>query len=302
MPSKEAEAINEMFRNLPKGDPGGYEKEREEGRKRPSPPLPEHVTIKELTIADNYAELLEKPGNNGPLVMYIHGGGFKTGSARERRGITFEIVANYGSNVIANDYRLAPEHKWPAALEDCVATYLGILEMGYSPEKLVLAGESAGATLVLGTLLYLRDHNKPLPKSAFVYSGGINHAGHFPSHVGNAATDYMLGDSVASDDDKQHVFGIGEAAEELALSPYVSPYYADLKGLPPIFIAVSDGEALYDDSVILYEKLKEAGVPAELHVGHDLIHAFPIFPQLPESVETMQKTFAFIKKYGTESV
>lgn len=296
MPSREAQLINEMFKNMPKDDLelGGYLKEREEGRKRKKPELPDGVTLKEIDLDGNYGELIEKVGNKGPLIMYIHGGGFKTGAAQERREITFEIADKYGSNVIANNYRLAPENKWPAALEDCVAAYEAIMGMGYKPENIVIAGESAGATLVLSVLLYLRDHKKPLPKSAVVYSVGINHADHFKSHFENAGTDYMLGNSVASDKDKEDLFGKGEEAQALCRSIYISPYYDDLSGFPPIFIAASDIEALFDDSQILYEKLLAQKIRTEFYVGHDLIHAYPIFAHLPESIETMKKTFEFI--------
>lgn len=294
MPSREAQLINDMFKNAPKDDKAGYLEERESGRNRPKPPLPQGVTLRELTLGGNYAELLEKPDNDGPLVMYIHGGGFKTGAAQERREITFEIVSKYGSNVIANNYRLCPEHKWPVPLLDCVAAYEEILEMGYSPDKIVIGGESAGATLVIAMLLYLRDNGMPLPKCAFAYSGGIVHDGHLPSHTANISTDYMLGASVADDSDNEELFGTGKEAAELSRSSYISPIHADFTGLPPVFVAASDIEALFDDSRVLYEMLEEAGVKTEFYVGHDLIHAYPIFANLPESVETMKRTFDFI--------
>ncbi|MCR5254792.1 MAG: alpha/beta hydrolase [Acetatifactor sp.] len=297
MASIQAEKLNEMFKGFPEdNDPNGYLKEREEGKKRPTPPIPENVTVKELSLGGNYAELIEKPGNNGPLVMYIHGGGFKTGAAAERRGITFEIADKYGSNVIANDYRLCPENKWPVSLEDCVATYKDILKMGYDAKNIVVAGESAGGSLVLALLLYLRDNTLPMPLAGVVYSASINHGGHYRSHFVNAKTDYMLKNSVACDDDIIAVFGEGEEGVERSKSAYASPCNADLTGLVPIFIAVSDIEALYDDSRVLYGKLVEAGVETKLYEGEGLIHAYPIFPDLPESVDTMKKTFEFIDK------
>ncbi|WP_196803044.1 alpha/beta hydrolase [Butyrivibrio sp. MC2013] len=294
MPSKEAEFINELFKNALKEEGKGYEQEREEGRKRAKRELPEGMTLKELELNGCYAELIEKPGNNGPLVIYIHGGGFKTGDARERREITFEIAKEYGSNVISVNYRLAPENKWPAQLEDCVGIYKEILSMGYDPADLVLMGESAGGSLVVATILYLLDNNMPIPKAGVVYSCSINHGGHFRSHFDNIATDYMLGDAVSRDDDIPELYGEGLRGIEESKSRYASPYAADFTGFPPIFIAVSDSEALYDDSVILYDRLQEAHVYSKLHVGHDLIHAYPIFHTLPESIETMKETFEFI--------
>ena len=294
MPSKEAIFITEMFKNMVRDSNRTYKEEREEARNREKRPLPVDVTLKELNLAGNYAELIEKPGNNGPLVMYVHGGGFKTGAAQERREITFEVVEKYGSNVIANNYRLSPENKWPAHLEDSVNTYLEIIKSGYKPENIVLMGESAGASIIIAMVLYAIDNNLPLPKATVLYSGSINHGGHFKSHFENAETDYMLGDSVSKDDDITEVYGPGEEGVKLSKSKYASPFNADFTGFPPTYIAVSDAEALYDDSVLLYKALKEKNVNVKLHIGNDLIHAYPIFNTLPESIETMQETFAFI--------
>ncbi len=294
MPSKEATELNNMFKNMVRDSGRTYIEEREDGRTRPKRPLPEGVTLKELSLAGNYAELIEKPGNNGPLVMYVHGGGFKTGAAEERREITFEIVEKYGSNVIANNYRLSPENKWPAHLEDCVNTYSEIIKMGYKPEDIVLMGESAGASLIIAMVLYAMDNKLPLPKATVLYSGSINHGGHFKSHFENAETDYMLGDSVSKDGDIPEIYGPGEEGIKLSKSKYASPVNADFTGFPPTYIAVSDAEALFDDSVLLYEALKEKNVNAKIHIGNDLIHAYPIFHTLPESIETMKETFEFI--------
>ena len=299
MASELAEFFNDLFKNAPKGEPGAphdYQAERAENEKRPKPEIPEGVTIKELDLNGFYGELLEKEGNNGPLVFYIHGGGFTTGAAQERRELTFEIAANRGSNVIANNYRLSPEDKWPCHLEDCLAAYQAVLDMGYSPSELVLMGESAGGTMVLSLALYLRDHDMPLPGAIVSYSPCVNQDEGFPSHRENARTDYMLGDAVNSQEQIETVFG-KDISRELLHSDYVSPYYADFTGIPPVFLSASDIEALYDDSVYMYKKLKEAGHPAELDVQKGLCHAYPIFPQIPESQDTIGKAFAFIHKY-----
>lgn len=299
MASELAEFLNNMFKNAPKGDPEAphdYEAERRENEKRQKPPIPEGVTLKQLDLNGNYGELIEKEGNFGPLVMYIHGGGFTTGAAQERRELTFDIAANHGSNVIANNYRLSPEHKWPCHLEDCLKAYQAVLDLGYDPSKLVLMGESAGGTMVLSLGLYLRDHGMPLPGAIVSFSPCVNQYDGFPSHRDNAKTDYMLGDAVNSEGQLDAVFG-EDRPEGLLNSPYVSPYYADFTDMPPVFLAASDIEALYDDSVYMYEKLKAAGHPAELDVQKGLCHAYPIFPEIPESQDTMNKAFGFIHKY-----
>lgn len=298
MPSELAEFFNNMFKNAPKDKPGiphDYEAERRENEARQKPPIPEGVVIRELNLNGNYGELIEKEGNEGPLVMYIHGGGFCTGAAQERRELTFDIVANHGSNVIANNYRLSPENKWPCHLEDCTAAYEAVLHMGYDPGRIVLMGESAGGTMVLSLGLYLRDHDRPLPAAIVSYSPCVNQDEGFPSHWENAKTDYMLGDAVNSRGQIEAVFG-KDASKELLHNTYVSPYYGDFTGMPPIFLAASDIEALYDDSIYMYKKLKGAGHVTEIDIQKGLCHAYPIFPQIPESQDTVRKAFAFIHK------
>lgn len=300
MVSQLAEFYNNMFRDMPKdlpGTPKDFIAEREEGRKRPKPPIPDGVSLKVIDLNGHYGELISKSDNKGPLVMYIHGGGFTMGAASEGREFTYNIVVNHGCNVIANDYRLSPENKWPAHLEDCRDAYLAVLEMGYEPGNIVLMGESAGATLTIALALYLRDHALPLPAACVAFSICSDQWKDFPSHTANRKTDYMLGDAVNRPDHLEAVFGTGPAAEELRKSAYASPYYADYTGMPPVFLAASDTETLYDDSVYLYEKLKKEGCPAEIDIQHGLCHAYTIFPKIPESIETMKKAFAFIERY-----
>lgn len=298
MPSQLAEFFNQMFRDMPKDPPGtlhDFAAEREGGRQRPKPPIPEGVCVKDMDLNGNYGELITKEGNQGPLVMYIHGGGFTTGAAQERREITYDIAAHRGCNVIANNYRLSPENKWPSHLMDCVDAYQAILDMGYDPKHLVVMGESAGATLTIALALYLRDHSLPLPAVCVAFSICCDQWADFPSHSENAKTDAMLGDAINRPDQLEAVFGTGEAAQVLRQSTYASPYYADYTGMPPIFLAASDTETLYDDSVYLYEKLKAAGHPAALDIQHGLCHAYPMFPRIPESIETLDRAFAFIQ-------
>lgn len=299
MASELAEFFNNLFKNASKEKPEmphDYRVDREENERRPKPSLPQGITLKELNLNGKYGELIEKEDNHGPLIMYIHGGGFTTGAAQERRELTFDIVENHGCNVIANNYRLSPEYKWPVHLKDCLDAYKAILNLGYNPKKLVLMGESAGGTMVLSLGLYLRDHNEPLPAAIVAYSSCTNQDEGFPSHRENAKTDYMLGDAVNSEEQIKAVFGENLPKGYLR-DPYISPYYADFEGMPPIFLATSDIEALADDSLYLYKKLKKIGHKVELDVQKGLCHAYPIFPQIPESKDTVRKAFDFIGKY-----
>ncbi len=297
MPSEQAIFLNQLFASFP-GDPPGtehdYAAERTRNAERELPKIPDGVKLEEITIGGQHAEKTTKPGNDKGWVFYIHGGGFTTGSAKERREITLYIADHYGYNVISVDYRLAPENKWPAMPEDVLAACKGLEEIGIDLSDVIFMGESAGGTLVLSLALLCRQEGLGQPKAVVTYSPCVRQSGHYPSHFDNIKTDTMLKDAVAKGMGEP-VFG-REATEEDLLDPIVSPIMADFTGIAPIFISVSDAEALYDDSRVLYEKLMREGHKAELDVAEGVCHAFQMFAgMLPEANETIAKTFAFIE-------
>ena len=295
MPSQEAIFLNEMFKNMMAPPPEGQEPAPQ--GPPPSPELPEGVTLTELDLNGHYGELLTKEGNDGPLVFYIHGGGFCGGAAQERREITFHIAAERGCNVIANNYRLSPEHKWPCHLEDCVEAWQAVLNLGYDPKRIVIMGESAGGTLTLSLPLYLRDHDMPLPAALAAFSPCTDQLELLPSHRGNADKDYILRDGVNNETVLDAVFGLDETGEANRRTSYASPLFADYTGMPPVFLSASDAEALLDDSVLLHKKLTELGHPCEIDIQSGLFHAYPMIPSVPESRETLDKAFAFVLSY-----
>ena len=294
MPSITARAYNAVFRMMKRPETPDYEAERKSNAARRPPKLPKDVTLKELP----WGEVFTKPGNDRGWVFYIHGGGFTTGAARERRSITQHIADKRGYNVVSIDYRLAPENKWPAQLLDCCEAYRKLPSLGIDPKDIVLMGESAGGTLVLSLALYLKENSETQPKAIAAFSPCVTHAEHYPSHAGNAKTDYMLRDEVLKGL-HEPVFG-KDAPDSILRMPTASPVYGDFSGLPPIFLSASDTEALYDDSVVLFEKLKREGHTAELDVQHGVCHAFQIFPNMPEAQVSLDKAFAFIEKGGAE--
>ena len=294
MPSITAQAYNAVFRMMKRPETPDYAAERKMNASRKPPKLPKGVTLTELPRG----ELLEKPGNDRGWVLYIHGGGFTTGAARERRFVTQHIADRRGYNVVSIDYRLAPEYKWPAQLLDCHEAYQKLPALGIDPKDVVLMGESAGGTLVLSLALYLKEKGETQPKAIVVFSPCVTHAEHYPSHSRNAKSDYMLRDAVLKGL-HEPVFG-QDAADDVLRSPTASPVYGDYSGLPPVFLSVSDTEALYDDAVVLYGKLKRAGHAAELDVQHGVCHAFQIFPAMPEAQVSLRKAFAFIEKGAAE--
>ena len=291
MPSIMAHIYNTVLRLMPQHE-GDYAKQRKRNDRRP-PKLPKGVTVEQITLGGLPAERIVKSGSAKGWIFYIHGGGFTTGSARERRSLCQFITDRYGYHCLSINYRLAPENKWPAQLEDCEKAWLDTIRLGIAPEKTVFMGESAGGTLVLSLALLLKEKELPLPKAIAAFSPGTNNAEHYPSHTENAKTDYMLRDLIAK--------GIGEpvfgknASAMLLHSPLVSPVYGDYSGLPPVFLAVSDTEALYDDSRVLYRKLKAEGHQTRLDVQHGVCHAYPMFPMIPEARATIKNAFDFLE-------
>lgn len=291
MPSFMANMYNLIFRLMPPGD-GDFEAERKRNDRRPPKP-PKGVRVTEMTLGTLPAERIEKEGNDKGWVLYIHGGGFTTGSARERRGITQYIVDRYGYNCLAINYRLAPENRWPTQLEDCLQAYRLLPTMNISEKDVVLMGESAGGTLVLSLPLALKERDIAMPRAIAAFSPCVNQAEHYPSHSANAKTDYMLRDAVAKGMGEP-VFG-KDAPVEVLRSPLASPIYGDFSGLPPVFLSASDTEALLDDSRVMYEKLKAAGHRAELDIQHGCCHAFQMVPMIPEARTSLEKAFRFLE-------
>ena len=286
-----AKMYNLVFRLMPQnGDDFAAERERND-RKPPKPP--KGVTVSYIKLNGIHAERIEKAGNDKGWIFYIHGGGFTTGSAKERRGICQYIADKYGYNCLTFDYRLAPEHKWPAQPEDCLTAWRGIGELGIDAENVVLMGESAGGTLALSLALLLKENRFPQPKAIVAFSPCVTQAEHYPSHRNNAKTDYMLRDKVFKGM-QDPVFG-KDAPESVLRDPVASPVYGDYSGLPPIFLSASDTEALMDDSRVLYEKLKAEGHPAELDIQHGCCHAFQVFPMIREARNSLDKAFAFLE-------
>ena len=293
MPSIAGWITNQVLKASP-WEQGNYAEERSRNAANKPPKKPKEVEIEELTINGFPAERLTKKGNSKGTVLYIHGGGFTTGSAKERRYLTQYLADKCGYNCIAINYRLAPENKWPAMPDDCLAAYREILEMGYDPKKLVFMGESAGGTLVFSLAFLARDNGLPQPKAIVAFSPATDNASDLPSHTANIKTDFMLRDAVAKGITGP-LFG-GPVDEEVLKDPLLSPINGDLTGLPPVFLSASDAEVLYDDSVLMYDKLKSEGHDADLDIQHGVCHAFQMLPFMPEAKRSISKALAFVEK------
>ena len=224
-------------------------------------------------------------------VLYLHGGGYVLGSIATHRELAARISAASGARCLVIDYRLAPEHPFPAAVEDAVKAYRWLLDVGYAPERLAIAGDSAGGGLTMATLLALRDAKLPMPATAVCISPWVDLAVEGESMSTRAKEDPMLSREPLLAMAK-HYLGSGTAR-----APLASPGFADLRGLPPLLIHVGDHETLLDDSTRLAERARRAGVEVELEIWPEMIHVWHAFAAMvPEGREAIERIGAHLAK------
>jgi acetyl esterase/lipase len=204
-------------------------------------------------------------------LLYIHGGAFVIGNPTDYRSLSAELGRAAGVSAVSLDYRLAPEHPFPAAVDDCVAAYRALLEGGIKPADIVLAGDSAGGGLVIATLVAARDAGLPMPAGALTISPWVD----------LACTGSSMQSKIAADPSITREGLLANA--ELYLqgkpltTPLASPLYADLRGLPPVFVQVGTAEVLLDDAIRLVGALGAADVPVHLSVWPNMPHVWHIF-------------------------
>jgi acetyl esterase/lipase len=223
-------------------------------------------------------------------VLYLHGGGFVSGSPALYRHLTWRIAAAARARVLALDYRLAPEHPFPAALDDALAAYRWLLAEGADPRRIAVMGDSAGGGLAFSLLLRLRDQGAPLPAAAVALSAWTDLALTGASLRLNAAADPMLN---AEDLPKLAACYLASADPR---DPYASPLYGDATGLPPTLIQAGSDEILHDDSTRMADRLRAAGCEVELEIWPRMPHAWHLFaPVLPEARRAIERIGAFVR-------
>jgi monoterpene epsilon-lactone hydrolase len=225
-------------------------------------------------------------------VLYLHGGGFVAGSFRTHRGISGRLARGVGARVLVPNYRLAPEHPFPAALDDSVAVYAALLAQGVSPADLALAGDSAGGNLVFALLLKLKALGLPQPGAAVGLSPFVDMTGSGDSMSGNAALDPFL--EAAGFPAIVGAYAPGQDPTE----PLLSPLFGNLSGLPPCFIQCGSDEILRDDAVRLHAALLAAGVSSELEVWARMPHVWQAFARfLPEARTAIGRIVTFLDSH-----
>jgi acetyl esterase/lipase len=244
--------------------------------------------------------LLAKGADPDRRLLYIHGGGWTAGGLDSHRPLSARISAATGCAVLAVDYRLAPEHPFPAGLDDCIATYRWLRENGPNgaapARSLFVAGDSAGGNLTLVLLLASKQRGLPLPNAAVPISPATDFLGQGESWRTREEREPIIRGGADGIRMLSQVYLQGRAKPE---DPLASPLYGDFRGLPPLLFHVGDAEVLLDDSTRAAEKAKQAAVDVTLEVWPDMPHVWHAFaPFLPEASQAIERIGAFVRKHG----
>lgn len=224
-------------------------------------------------------------------VLYFHGGGYAILSVESHTELMGRISRACTAPVLGIDYRLAPEHPYPAAVEDAVAAYDRLLARGIDASQIVIGGDSAGGGLTVACMLALKEQGKPLPAGAFLISPWADLTCSGDSYQTRVEQDPMLADG------KMLRAMSGLYADDTdPADPGMSPVFGDLSGLPPMLIQVGDYEVLLDDATRLTENGESAGVDVELQIFECGYHVFQMNPVLPESAEAVASMGAFFDR------
>lgn len=259
-------------------------------------PPPRRMQTIETACAGVPASVVGETGiASGRQVLFLHGGGYAVGSPALYRHITWRFAEAAGAQVVTPDYRLAPEHPFPAALDDAHAAWLACVNAGADPRRSAFVGDSAGGGLALALALKLRDEDGPLPGAIAVISPWTDLA------VTGASARRGASDPMLNADDLAPI-----AAQYLAGAdprvPYASPLYGDMRGLPPTLIQAGSDEILVDDSVRMARRMREAGCDVTLELWPRMPHVWHAFaPLLPEAGQAIARMGDFIREKTGEA-
>lgn len=297
MSSEKAQYIVSMMRSMkampkPEGPPDYAKRRSFVEARHAQQKTAQGVTFEALSLGGVEAECAVPDKPAGGVILYLHGGGFVTGSARASQGYASHLARATGLRVYSLSYRLAPEYPYPAAPEDCFAAYQALLKRR-PDEKIALVGGSAGGNLCLAVALRAKSAGLPLPAALALFSPVGDMTNTLPSRRSNAEKDC----SIQADIDVEHQTAYLQGADPY--DPLASPVYADFAGFPPMLIFADGSEVLLDDSALLAAHARRDGVEAELHITSGLFHDFPsVGPELPEAAQALEDTVTFLRQYG----
>ena len=253
-------------------------------------PLADDVLVEEVTVAARPAEWLRPvTTTHERVVLYLHGGAFRIGSRCAYRPFASQLAAALDTPLLVVDYRLAPEHPFPAGLEDCLAAYAWLLATGWRSDQVVIMGDSAGGGLVASTLLAAKRRGLPQPIAGVCLSPLADLTRTAKAYTRNAATDPYFSLDAATEAVHDYL-GTNDAHRPLA-----SPVFGDLSGLAPILIHASTDEVLADDAVALAARIAQCCGRVQLDMWPQMTHVWhAMIPHVPESVAAVADIHAFI--------
>jgi monoterpene epsilon-lactone hydrolase len=253
-------------------------------------PIPPDVRSEPISANGVAAEWVSAPGAaSDRVVLYLHGGGYVIGSVKTHRDLMGRVSRAAQARVLGLNYRLAPEHPFPAAVDDAVAGYRWLLSNGIRPSRIAVAGDSAGGGLTVATLVAILDAKFPTPGAGICLSPWVDMEG-----IGESMKTRAEADPVVQ---REGLVGMAQAylQGKDPRTPLAAPLYADLKGLPPLLIQVGDAETLLDDATRISDRAKAAGVQVKLEVWPEMIHVWQMFASfLPEGRQAIDVIGKFI--------
>ena len=257
-------------------------------------PLPSGVTLEKVDAGGVPAERIVAPGaGSRRWIFYTHGGGWAQGITDDHRSFVARLSQEIGASGLLPDYRLTPEHPFPAGLNDCVTAYRWLLSQGVAASQIAIAGESAGGNLVLATTLSLREGGDALPAVLVAISPPTDMAMTGETFQAKAFVDPILGAGLAQD---AFALYTNHGATD-PRNPLVSPFYADVHGMPPTLLQVGTQEVLLSDSTRMADRLKATGVEVKLEVWPGMFHAFSAGSDIPEGRLAMKHIVKFIRQH-----
>ena len=289
MSNQEIKAIVELLRANPLGGTLDEMRAQFDGM---SSTVASDVDVKAVTANGVPCELHTPPGaDTKRVIMYVHGGGYVIGSLTSHRALVAELARAGNCQALAVDYRLAPEHVFPAAVEDSIAAYQWLCSSGYEPSNIVIAGDSAGGGLTAGTLVGLKDAGLSLPAAGVCISPWADMEATGETYQTRKDIDPMVSQALIKPMGETYI-GKGDFR-----APTASPIYADLSGLPPLLIQVGSAEVLYSDAETLANNAKAAGVEVTLEEWTDMIHVWHLFfEQLTDGRKAIARIGEFVKE------